>query len=416
MRLFTVAFLLLAAALGALPARAQLVLDGQVRDARTQRPLAYASVFLANTTYGTTTDSTGRFALASVPGGHYEIMVSYVGYQLYQKTVDLQQSLTLAANLLPATTQLDEVVVHATKNRPADYQRFLQQFLGRSAFSRQCRIENPQDLVVYYDEQRRELTAAAPRGVRVVNQALGYRITYYNFDFKVLYNANRCVFVAAPAFEALPTADARQQRRWDENRRKAYAGSLPHFLRSVREGRLPEEGFLVQAMVVEPKSEQAQQRVAQAGDSLAAVFTPEPGLLARVYKAPLAATQLRQPATVGAPRVQLQFPGAVQVTYQGEQPDALYAADVAVARRNSQVGAAAAHRTGAGGVALGRASYDPILEVSELRLLGPPALILPNGYLTNPLSVKVDGYWSFEKVGENLPLDYVPAAAGAPGP
>ncbi|TPG67003.1 carboxypeptidase-like regulatory domain-containing protein [Hymenobacter nivis] len=409
MRLFTVALLLLAAALGALPARAQLVLDGQVRDARTQRPLAYASVFLANTTFGTTTDSTGRFALAGVPGGHYEVMVSYVGYQLYQKTVDLQQSLTLAANVLPATTQLDEVVVHATKNRPADYQRFLQQFLGRSAFSRQCRIENPQDLVVYYDEQRRELTAAAPRGVRVVNQALGYRITYHNFDFKILYNASRCVFVAAPAFEALPTADAKKRRRWDENRRKAYAGSLPHFLRSVREGHLAEEGFLVQAMVVEPKSAQAQEHVAAAGDSLAAVFVPEPGLLARVYKAPLAAAQLCASAAPGAPSGRLQFADAVQVTYQGEQPDALYATDVAVARRNSQLDAAGARWQGAKNeTALGRAPYDPILEVSELRLLGPPALILPNGYLANPLSVKVDGYWSFEKVGENLPLDYAP--------
>jgi hypothetical protein len=50
-----------------------------------------------------------------------------------------------------------------------------------------------------------------------------------------------------------------------------------------------------------------------------------------------------------------------------------------------------------------------VAEESQLRWLGPEALILPNGYLTNPLSIKVDGYWSFEKIGEALPLDYVPA-------
>lgn len=53
--------------------------------------------------------------------------------------------------------------------------------------------------------------------------------------------------------------------------------------------------------------------------------------------------------------------------------------------------------------------YEPVLEVSELHLLGPAAIIQPNGYLTNPLSVKVDGYWAFEKVGEALPFDYVPS-------
>ena len=53
--------------------------------------------------------------------------------------------------------------------------------------------------------------------------------------------------------------------------------------------------------------------------------------------------------------------------------------------------------------------YEPVLEVSELHLLGPAAIIQPNGYLTNPLSVKVDGYRTFEKVGEALPFDYVPS-------
>ncbi|WP_157887105.1 hypothetical protein [Hymenobacter sp. PAMC 26628] len=43
-------------------------------------------------------------------------------------------------------------------------------------------------------------------------------------------------------------------------------------------------------------------------------------------------------------------------------------------------------------------------------MLGPPALILPNGCLANPLSVRLYGFWGFEKVGETLPRDYVPGA------
>lgn len=401
--------LLLAAILGYGPAQAQLRINGQVRDARTQKPLAFASVFLANTTYGTTTDSTGHFVLAGVPSGQYELMASYLGYQLYKKAVEASQATALAVSLLPSPTQLEEVVVRPRKNRSADMQKFLVQFLGNSALSRQCRLENPEDVVVLYDENHRELTAVAPRNLRVVNQALGYRITYYNFDFKVFYRASRCEFVAAPKFEELASTDVKQQQRWTENRRQAYAGSLPHFLRSVRENRMAEEGFLVQRLVSELNSTAAQQRLALPNDSIAAVLVPEPGLLARVYKQPLQAAQICH-LDANSGKHTLQFANSLQVTYQPEQPDAMYTAYVATARRNTLLDAAAARWLGGQTkTALGKPGYEPVLEESQLRLLGPVAVILSNGYLTNPLSIKVDGYWGFEKVGEALPLDYVPA-------
>ena len=411
MRHATILLWLLATLLGQLPAlgQAQIRLTGQVRDALSQRPLPYASVFLANTTYGTTTDSTGHFVLTGVPGGQYEFMASYLGYELYRQTLDLQQSTTLAALLQPGAAQLTEVVVRPAKNRPADYQKFLKQFLGYSALSQQCRIENPQDIVVIYDETRRELTAVAPRNVQVLNQALGYRIIYHNFNFKVNYNANRCIFVAAPVFEELKSVDVRQQQRWNENRQRAYAGSLPHFLRCVREDHLAEEGFLVRAAVSEPNSEAAQRRVALANDSLAEVHTPESGLLTRVYKRPLPTTGFCR-VEANASRYKLAFQHALQVTYQREPPDAMYAANMAIIRRNDLIRAEKSRwQASKSDISLGEQSFNPILEVSELQLLGPEALILPTGYLSNPLSLRVDGYWAFEKIGEALPLDYTPA-------
>jgi hypothetical protein len=406
---FIALWLLLLASCGCLPAQAQLTLTGQVRDARTQEPLPFASVFLANTTHGTTTDSTGHFKLSGFGAGQYEVTVSYVGYELYKKSVDLRQSTTFPVVLKPAA-HLSEVVVRPRKTRPADYQKFVSQFIGKTTFSRQCRIENPEDVVVVNDENAHELLALAPRNVRVVNNALGYRITYHQFNFKANYSSNRCVFLGAPVFEELQPADANQQRRWEENRRRAYLGSLPHFLRSVRENRLPEEGFVVRATVSEPISAGAQQRVAQAGDSLAEVLTLEPGTLTRVYRQPLMATQLRSEDAASG-RVRLQFPEAVQVTFQGEQPDDIYLARIALARRDELVNASTRQWSASNvGARAGKLSYEPVQEVSQLRLLGPEAVILPNGYLTNPLSLMVDGYWAFEKVGEALPLDYLPAS------
>jgi hypothetical protein len=334
--------------------------------------------------------------------------VSYVGYELYKKTFDLRQSVTLTPSLQPAA-HLDEVVVRPAENRPADYRRFLRQFLGGSALSQQCRIENPADVVVVVDQRRHELVAVAPQHLSVINQALGYRITYHHFDFRVDYTSRRITFVAAPVFEALKSTDAKQQQRWEANRRKAYAGSLPHFLRSVRDDRLAQEGFRVQAMVSRLNSAPMQERIRQAGDSLATVLTPVPGLVTLVYQQPLNAAQITQ---VGAKedKVLLQTPFDLRVTYQGEHPDVEYAALVQDARRNELVAAAKgqypASRTD---IKASREQFlEPVQEVSELHLLGPAAIIQPNGYLTNPLSVKVDGYWAFERVGEALPFDYVP--------
>lgn len=411
MRFFlTYLALLLVATLGQLPAQAQakLQLTGQVRDAHSQLPLAYASVFLANTTYGITTDSTGHFLLSGVPSGQYELMASYMGYQLFTKTLNLQQATSFVANLEPVPTQLSEVVVRPTKNRPADFQLFRKQFLGSSMLSQQCSIENPQDVVVLYDKHSRELVAVAPRGLRVLNKGLGYRITYHNFDFKIFYDTNKCEVVAAPMFVELKSTDPKQQQRWQEARRRAYAGSLPHFLRSVYRNSLASEGFEVRAMVLALNTAQTKHNVAQIADSLTDVFSPEPGLLASVYRRPLSTAQIRRVETSPS-RITLQFPYALQVTYKNEQPDAVYAAQAAINRRDSQLDAQQSQWMASGvKTALGRQDYAPILEVSELRLLGPLAVILSNGYLANPLSIKVDGYWGFEKVGEALPLDYSP--------
>ena len=407
MRFFSVLVGLLVAVLSSHPALAQARLSGQARDARTHRPLAFASVFLTNTTYGTTTDSTGHFTLGGVPDGPYELAVSYVGYQLFTRRLTLPQAAPVLADLVPTPTQLDQVEVRPTKSRPGDFREFSKHFLGSSALSQQCRIENPDDIVVLYDKGR-ELVAVAPRSVRVINPALGYRIIYHSFSFKVLYKAGRIEFAAAPQFEELKSASAQQQRRWEEGRRHAYAGSLPHFLRSVRANRLAEEGFLVQALRLEVNSEEARQRAAQAADSLAEVFVPEPGLLARVYKRSLGASELGQPED-GGRRVRLQLATPVQVTYQGEQPDATYAERVVLLRRSRLLEAQQARwATMQEGKTLVKPIYEPVREVSELRQLSPEAFILPNGYLSNPLSVRVDGYWGFEKTGEALPLDYVP--------
>ena len=49
-------------------------------------------------------------------------------------------------------------------------------------------------------------------------------------------------------------------------------------------------------------------------------------------------------------------------------------------------------------------------QVSQLVLMQPEVEIEPNGQLANPLAVFTDEYWGFEKMGEFLPVNYLPPA------
>lgn len=100
--------------LGAHTARAQGSISGQVRDSVMHAPLPFASVFLANTSRGTTTDAEGRFRLADITPGHYDFGVSYVGYRLYSRPVIIAGPLVVNPEVAPAAQQLGEML-------PLDY-------------------------------------------------------------------------------------------------------------------------------------------------------------------------------------------------------------------------------------------------------------------------------------------------------
>jgi hypothetical protein len=380
-------------------------LTGTVRDSVTQAPLELASLFLANTTYGASTNAKGEFSLPNVPVGQYDLVISYLGYQLYKRSIAVRpgpQTLTLL--LTPNLQQLGEVVIRPNPNREADYQKFVQAFLGQSAFSRQCRIRNPKDVYVDYDSDKNELTATSASFVQVDNDALGYRVKYYGLKFTQNFREQYVVFYGYPVFEEMKARNERQQRRWATNRDQAYQGSLTHFLHSIYTSQVVPEGFLVQKMriVPNPKFPRADSlahalRLARRNsvfssadqDSLAR-WMKVPRAFSMLYTAPRPLDSLRR-VQPDSGRVWLRFRDYLQVTYQKEAPDPAYAAPRPI------------NTVAAAGLPKG--------QLSTLVLLKPEIEIQKNGQLTEPLGVFTDGYWGFEKMGEFLPLDYAPTSS-----
>ncbi|MBF9220089.1 carboxypeptidase-like regulatory domain-containing protein [Hymenobacter ruricola] len=387
-------------------ARAQGSLSGVVQDSVTHQPLAFASVFLANTTLGVTTTEQGTFVFKSVPAGSYDVVGSYVGYRLAKQPVTVgaaPQEVTL--RLGPTANRLGEVVVRPNPHRADDYQKFVELFLGRSTFSAQCRIRNPDDVLVDFNADANELTASSYKFVQVDNQALGYRIKYYGLRFVTNFNQHVVSFYGQPVFEEM-SGSARQQRRWTANRAKAYHGSLTHFLQSVRDGDLTAGGFLAQRLRIIPnrrfaradslarqlRNERMGTVFSRADQDSLARWARVPQAFSMLYTRPRPLDSLRRVSADGQ-HVYLRFVDNLQVSYLREGPDPLYQLRTALPTN---------------------APLPPSdRQVSQLILLEPEIEIQPNGQLTNPLGVFTDEYWGFEKMGEFLPVNYRPPAPAA---
>ena len=389
-------------------AQAQGKLSGVVQDSVTHQPLAFASVFLANTTLGATTTEQGQFEFPRVPKGTYDVVGSYVGYRLAKQTITVETApMKLTINLAPTGNQLGEVVVQPEPNKPEDYRKFTELFLGGSTFSEQCRISNPNDVRVLRDDSTQELSARTKEFLQIDNDALGYRLKYYGLYFSFDPDAGSITYYGQPVFEELKPRDEAQRRLWAANRLTAYTGSFMHFLRCLYTNRLAAGNFLAQQIKVtpNPRYERAQQqREALLKAGAAGAYSPaekdslrhwsrELPELTTLYPEPRPIDSLRRVKPNG--RTYLSFSGQLQVAHFGEAPDPRF-------------------RQPMNTLGYSRTPFPPLRQVSRLQLADGEAEIQADGSLRNPLEVAIGGYWGFEKIGEFLPYDYVPTGMPTP--
>ncbi|MDD3062144.1 MAG: TonB-dependent receptor [Massilibacteroides sp.] len=88
---------------------------GHVIDKKTGEHLSYISIFLKNTTIGTTTDATGHFALKNLPEGKFTFVATSLGYVTQEQTVNVRKNKTIELNFVleEDALNLNEVVVTA---------------------------------------------------------------------------------------------------------------------------------------------------------------------------------------------------------------------------------------------------------------------------------------------------------------
>ena len=356
---------------------AQRTIRGQVVNGETEEPLPFSTIFLANTTKGTTADGHGRFILTNVQPGRYDMVVSFVGYETFAFPVQADSARTYKVRLKPMANQLAEV--HVKAKRDAEWEEHLQffkkNFIGSSEHAKDCRLLNPEVLWFDFKPDIPFLTAGAREALKIENKALGYTITYLLESFTFDYRHHYLTYMGYPVLQEMKARNQRQQKRWETNRQKAFYGSPMHFMRSVHERRLGEEGFELRRII------EKEDTIRMSGMP---VRTKKTRMLIRT---PLPNDYLVLADSSDAGHSVLKFSDIIQVTYTKENESQEY---LRAQNPFSQ-------QSGRGGP-----------QSSVIQLKGPVIRVEPNGNYYEPLDILFEGYWSWEKVAELLPLSYKP--------
>ncbi len=358
---------LLCLAICSFSARAQsdaFLISGTVVDALSKLPLQGASVFAQNTTIGTATDVQGHFTLRLLNGG-YDLIITFTGYQTLTRRISTgdAQDKNIVLEISKKEKALQDVVITSSNEikdglvKYGDF--FTDNFIGKTANSKQCVIKNKEVLKFYFSKKKNRLKVMAAEPIEIENTALGYKIKYTLDSFTHEYGTQLSTYSGYPLFEDMQPADEAQKLVWYNNRSKAYYGSMLHFMRSVHNKTLKEQGFEIQF-------------VANSNDKEIAIPITD------TYGA------LNYSLTDSTHQVEI-MPNQpnMAILYTKKAPDPLYISQTNDVQRNFQLS---------------------VITIAPNQAID----IEQNGYFFDQNDIVITGYWTWQKVADVLPYDFRP--------
>jgi len=211
-------------------------IQGVVKDKQTGIPLANVNVYLAYTLIGTTTDGEGNYHIKSIPSGSYNLIVSHIQYTKETEPVSFlkrESNFYLDFALSPKIFQLPEVIVEDDSDDWWQlFDQFREELLGFTENADSCEILNP-TAVNFSRTGWYDTEAVCTEPLYIINTALGYKITY---DLEYFFmDGIATKFTGTPFFEELEPYSTEEEDNWFYNRENTYYGSLRDFLHNICE-------------------------------------------------------------------------------------------------------------------------------------------------------------------------------------
>jgi hypothetical protein len=352
--LFSIVFICLCLSMSA----QDFVMTGKITDSTGITPLAGASVFCQNTTFGTVSNAEGAFTI-KLPNGGYDLVISYTGYETQSVRISTASANNLLIALKPKDKSMQEVAVVGSNEVPdglAKYgQFFTNNFIGNNTNAARTKIQNTEALQFYFRKKTNRLKVRAKEDLVIVNEALGYKVKFQLDSFAHEYNNGSSVYTGFPFYEELPGTEE-QKAVWKQNRENAYHGSRLHFMRAWYNRSLEKEGFSLEMVDTSSKTLQT-----------TAIANPYDSTLFLVIE---------------NNDIEINYTGKLRIVYKNAPPDPQYL------KENKMPAQIRAQIT--------------ILAVSD------GFVIQQNGYFYDQNDVINIGYWSWLKLADELPYDYTP--------
>ena len=230
----------------------QRYISGQIIDAEDNQPLPYTTVFISNTTLGTSTDNEGNYRL-QIPGeGSYQLTVSFVGYQRVYKDIEPGNT-SIVFNAALQVQELEEVMVSVrVRFRQRDINLFWNKILGRNPSRRTIQATNPEVVYYYYNAETGILKVTCREPLQIVNYETGYQIQYVLDHFTHDYNTETTDWSYQCNFTELTPENPGQQNNWEQKRENVYHVSLTKFIKSMYNNTLFDDGFVLATYQANP--------------------------------------------------------------------------------------------------------------------------------------------------------------------
>ncbi|MCX6318781.1 MAG: carboxypeptidase-like regulatory domain-containing protein [Bacteroidetes bacterium] len=397
-----------------LTVQSQSVIKGRVVVASNGTPIAGCSIFITNTSKGTTSDANGMFELTSIPPGKHDLVVSSIGYETIvysfseaQLPLQLKFEMQIKAKEL-ANVTLEESVEEGWEKWGVT---FTENFIGTVPNAAFCKILNEKAIRFRYYRKSNRVIAYCDEPILIENKSLGYRIKYQLENFEVNFKAGTLAYLGYSLYEPMEARSNSRKKTWEERREKAYYGSVLHFMRSIYAGKLQEEGFDVRRMKRIPNAEKERVRKTYKGQRM--VFNRDGSKISQMQ--------------IGSDDSKLPEDSATYFNKIMHQPDYFEVYDTALLKADSLVMEEAGeiktihfenylfvtYTQAKEDDAFLKTVYPPrkaSLQRSYVFLSGTMAIYIDmNGNYFDPQEFITTGYWGWrEKMANSLPQDYEP--------
>jgi hypothetical protein len=383
-------------------------ISGVIKDSKGVT-LPGAGVYLSNYKTATVTDNDGRFVLNNLKPGSYDVLVQMMGFLPYTRNVLISdKNVEINIVLKDNTITLNEVVIQADPDRDKYINLFKEFFIGKTPNAAKCKLLNPQVLYVKFDRDENVLSVKSNEFLVIENKALGYRLKYLLQHFEYDYTSKIIYYSGLPNFEELKGSKSRK-KKWLLNREAAYYGSSQHFFKSLYRNTSKEEGFIINKLTKIPNPNRPADTLinknikrflkAQHGViRLGSAYNDSLNLWYKIKAMPKSLNTLNRAEILTDTLVRQYYNDVKTMNFK----DDLYVMYTKERETNDY--------TNFSGHSINRPLDVPNYEISVIHLLEGPVNFYASGGILESKSMLFEGFWAYEKIGDMVPMDYIPIA------